>query len=337
MNLEQLHSNLINWYVENLSTFIPEKLIHWAFGIACLLIISALMYFILRGRKLVWSFIDWLLELIGNAKHFYHNYSLFINDLMWTIFAFYLAIQAYIKFENEKSIWAGIGVISLAILKALFRIRKVSKGIGKEFETIYDSKLKIGRSFNKYIDERNPIFNPNLFNHTAVDSLVREVLFNQLELIKTLFKPGFSVGGEDKYSVSILFYDHRSEEWDLYTTITLPGDKRSPSKWPIKKEDFEFDEDLYVKKVDRIYNIIELEKPEYESVLQIPLYFKKNYDKKNGLKKNKIYAIISFASRKKQSFQKLSSVTGPVRKFFLPEIYMLEKYLYKLYRFYVKI
>jgi hypothetical protein len=159
----------------------------------------------------------------------------------------------------------------------------------------------------------------------------------QLELVKKLFRPGFSAGGEDKYSVSILFYDPRTSMWDLYATICLPGDTRESSSWPISKKDFIFKDELYSKKPDIIYDVTEIPKPKYESILQIPLYLRKSYDKSVGLNKGSVYCIVSFSSKKRKSFQKLKSLTGPVRRLFLPEIYVLEKYLYKTYRNHVKI
>lgn len=328
-----LHNIAINFYADYLHGVIPTPVVHLVLGILFFMIISIIAYWLLNRWAASSNFVNWVLNVVDEIKCFYHNYSTFIGDLLSTGIIFYLAHS--VATSNDQG-WLFAGVVLLSLAKACWRTAKVQQGIGKNFEAIYESKFKISKTYSTYNCARPPVWDARAFNPGAAINLITETLEHQLEMIKTLYRPGFSIGGEDRYSVSILFYDPRTMQWDLFDTIALPGDSRKSSRWPIDKSDFIFDNDLYIKKTDRIYNIAEVQRPEYESILQVPLYFRETYSP--GLMEfDEVYCIVSFASKKKKSFQKLKSVTSPVRKFFLPEIYILEKYIFKLYRFHVKI
>lgn len=270
-----------------------------------------------------------------SIKSAYDAHSILTKDFFGTVLVFYIAYQCFEKLAG-KSLIANSIVVVLAFAKAYWKSSRIKKGIGKEFESIYDSKLELSRLYQIYTSARPPYYFPTMSNVEAIESLVRNVLTSQVNFIANTFKPGWSWGGHE-FSVSVLFFNHSSQSWHLFDTFYEDNAvRRTASTWPIQKNDFVFPEELYTYKSDRIFNITELARQQYESVLQIPLYFRKNHPKtslqETEYRKGRIYAMVSFASRKKEAFQKVERNSQILRRYFIPEIYILEKYLYKLYR-----
>lgn len=258
-------------------------------------------------------------------------------DLFGTIISFMFAYECFeaISTKNAPSIFYVFAVILYFFLKSLIKVLGL-----KVFKTnndhIFDSKLEIARELHSHLIIIPPIFNVKKEQYLDFENRIRMLLRNHINYISKYFKPGFS-WEEHSFSVSVLFYDHAKTEWLLFDTFYAENaTRRSASNWPIKKDQFLFPSEMYLQKDDRSHNIIDIAKPEYESVLQIPLYFTNTRSSIYGHTKGNIYCVVCFASRKKSSFKDIHNNHAILRKYFLPEVYLMEEFLYKLYRIKVR-
>lgn len=268
-----------------------------------------------------------------SLKSFFDAHSVFIKEFFGNVIVFWIAYECFERL-TDHSLLVKFIALAIAFIKALWKSLRIKKGIGQEFENIYDSKLELSKLYQYYSKERPPYFYPQMTNIGAIETLIRDVFSSQVNFIAKTFKPGWSWGGHE-FSVSILFFNYNDSKWHLFDTFYEENaTKRPASDWPIHKDAFVFSNDMYTYQSNRIFNVMELDNKGYESVLQIPLYFRKNHKGENEkeFRKGRIFAIVSFASRKKEAFQKVERNSQILRRFFIPEIYILEKYIYKLYR-----